>query len=141
MKACVVDASLVAAAFFQEPHAESARAVLAADRPLCAPDLISAEFGNVVWKRHRRREITEEEAAQLMADFLRLPLHITPTGELADVALQLAMRTGRTVYDCLYLALAVRTRSVLVTADKRLVNALAGTPLAKYLTGLDAQPR
>ena len=136
MKACVVDASLVAAAFFQEPHAASAREVLASDRPLYAPDLISAEFGNVIWKRYGRREITEEEAAQLMADFLRLPLQITPTGELADVALQLAMRTGRTVYDCLYLALAVRTNSVLVTADKRLVNALAGSPLAKHVTAI-----
>ena len=136
MKACVVDASLVAAAFFQEPHAESARAVLASDRPLYAPDLISAEFGSVVWKRYRRGEITGEEAAQLMADFLRLPLQITPTGELADVALQLALRTGRTVYDCLYLALAIRTHSVLVTADKRFVNALAGTPLAKHVSAV-----
>jgi predicted nucleic acid-binding protein len=126
----------VAAAFFQEPHAERAREVLASDRPLYAPDLISAEFGNVVWKRFTRREITEEEAAQLMADFLRLPLQVTPTGELADVALQLAVRTGRTVYDCVYLALAVRTNSVLVTADKRLVNALAGSPLAKHVAGI-----
>ena len=137
MKACVVDASLVAAAFFREPCAEAAQEVLTANRPLYAPDLISAEFGNVVWKRCRRGEITAEEAAGLMADFLRLPLEITPTAELADVALQLALRTGRTVYDCLYLALAVRTNGVLVTADKRLVNALAGSPLAKYVTGID----
>ena len=136
MKPCVIDASVVAAAFFQEPHATTAAAVLAADRPLYAPDLISAEFGNVIWKRYTRREITGEEAAQLMADFLRLPLAITPTGELADVALQLAMRTGRTVYDCVYLALAIRTHSVLVTADKRLVNALAGSPLAKHVTAV-----
>ncbi len=136
MKACVIDASVVAAAFFQEPHATSAQEVLASDRPLHAPDLISAEFANVVWKRYRRGEITDEEAAQLMADFLRLPLQITPTGELADVALQLALRTGRTVYDCLYLALAIRTNSVLLTVDKRLVNALADGPLAKHVAAL-----
>jgi predicted nucleic acid-binding protein len=32
------------------------------------------------------------------------------------------------------LALAVKTRSVLVSADKRLVNALARTPLAKNIS-------
>ena len=43
------------------------------------------------------------------------------------------MRTGRTVYDCLYLALAIRTKSVMHSSDKRLVNALASGPLKKHL--------
>ena len=136
MKPCVIDAGVVAAAFFQEPLFGPAQALLTSDRPLHAPGLIFAEVGNVVWKRYTRREISEEEASQLMADFLRLPLKITPTEELAEVALQLAVRTGRTVYDCVYLALAVRMNAVLVTADKRLVNALARTPLARHIEAL-----
>jgi predicted nucleic acid-binding protein len=39
----------------------------------------------------------------------------------------------RTVYDCLYLALAVKTKSVMITGDKRLVSALADGPLAKHV--------
>ena len=133
MNPCVVDASVVAIAFFQERYAAEAQALLASDRPLHAPDLISAEFANVVWKRRRRGEITKDEASQLMADFLRLPLVVTASGELADVALELAMHTGRTVYDCLYLALAVKTRCILVTGDRRLANALADGPLAAHV--------
>ena len=133
MKRCVVDASVVAAAFFQEEHAKAAQALLAAERDLLAPDLVYAEFTNVVWKRHRRGEIDDEEAAQLVADVLRLPLQITPAGELAGAALELALRTGRTVYDCLYLALAVKTRSRMICADLRLVNALAASPLEKHI--------
>jgi len=62
MKACVIDASVVAAALFQEAHAEAARALLVADCERHAPDLILAEVGNVIWKRHGRKEIDEAEA-------------------------------------------------------------------------------
>ena len=44
-----------------------------------------------------------------------------------------AVATGQTVYDCLYLALAVTTGSVLVTADRRLVHALTDGPLANRI--------
>jgi predicted nucleic acid-binding protein len=41
-------------------------------------------------------------------------------------AMAIALRRGCSVYDCLYLALADRIDGRLVTADRRLVNALAG---------------
>jgi predicted nucleic acid-binding protein len=133
MKACVVDASVVAAAFFQETDAKAAKALLASETELHAPDLIYAELANVIWKRHRRREIDEQEADQLLANILRLPLRITPCSQLASVALPLALKTGRTAYDCLYLALAVQIKSVMFSSDRRLVNALARGPLDKHI--------
>ena len=138
MKPCVVDASAVAAAFFQEAHAERARALLVSGRKMHAPDLLYAELAHVIWKRRRRGEIDQDEAGRLLGDFLRLPLDVTPCSDLAEPALQLALETGRTVYDCMYLALAVTTRTVLFTADKRLVNALADTPLAKHVAWIGA---
>jgi predicted nucleic acid-binding protein len=140
MKAIVLDASVVAAAFFQEDHADRAGELLVGKHALHAPDLIHAELANVIWKRHNRGEIDQEEAAQLLADFRCLPPRITPCGDLAEPALALALRTGRSVYDCLYLALAVQTRSVMVTADKRLAHALAGTPLARHVAWI-GEPR
>ena len=133
MKPCVLDASVVAAAFFQEEGADQARALLVSGREMHAPDLVYAELANVIWKRCGRGEIDQDEAGRLLGDFLRLPLEITPSGDLAEPALQLALGSGRTVYDCLYLALAVRTKTVLFSADKRLVNAMARTPLAKHV--------
>ena len=133
MRITVVDASVVAAAFFREPHHDAAKAILASDRTLRAPELLLAEVANVAWKRHTRGELAGMEAEALLADVMLLPIEYTPTAALVSLALPLALRTGRTVYDCLYLALAVRHRAVLVTGDQRLANALSGTPLAAHV--------
>ncbi len=139
MKVRVIDASVIATAFFQEQFAEAAAALLVADRPLQVPDLVISEVANVIWKRRRRNEIDDTEATQLLADFRTLPLLITSSNELIESAFELAVRTGRTVYECLYLALAVKTRSIMVSGDKRLVNALVGTPLEKHIVWIGDQ--
>ena len=129
----VVDASVVAGAFFPEKHADACRSLLASRRTLHAPDLVYAETANVLWKRRRRGEIDEQEASSLLTDILALPLRITPSGPLVEAALTLALRTDRTVYDCLYLALAVQEDAVMVTCDKGLANALSGGPLKEHV--------
>jgi predicted nucleic acid-binding protein len=136
MKRCVIDASLIAAAMFQEEFEEPASALLASNRIQVAPAIIFAEVCNVIWKRFRRKEISEVEAGKLLAGFLHLPLRITSSEKLIESALQIAMQYDRTAYDSLYIALAVKTDAVMVTADKRLVKALAGGPLEKYVRWL-----
>jgi predicted nucleic acid-binding protein len=134
----VVDASVVAAAFFPEPHRAAAKALLADGEELVAPDLLLAEVANVIWKRHGRGEIDAAEANDLLADVLRLPINYTPAAELIESALELAVALQRTVYDSLYLALAIRQGAVMVTGDERLVNALSSTPLAASIRGIGA---
>lgn len=136
MKPIVVDASLLGAAFFAEPHSERAASLLASKRPLLAPDLIVAEFANVVWKRIGRGEIDRREADQMLGDFTALPLRLTAGSELIAAAFEIAVAFRRTVYDALYLALAVEQSAVLVTADRRLVNAMASSPLAPHVAAL-----
>lgn len=133
MNSYVVDASIIAAAYFQEEHAVAAQAILSSGASLVAPDLIYAEVANVVWKRHGRGEIDAQEASALVADLIALPLEITPTLSLVTSALELALRTGRTVYDSLYLALAINHKSILITTDRKLVRSLERTPLAKHV--------
>jgi len=140
MKPVVLDASVVAAAFFPEKHSAAAQKLLVSGGDLCAPDLIYAELANVIWKRYRRREIDKSEAVELLADVLELPLDTTPSEQLADAALDLAMRTGRTVYDCLYVVLAGQLKAVLVSGDRRLVNAFAHGPLKDCVRWLGGAP-
>lgn len=136
MNAFVVDASVVGAAIFQEELCDAASSVLTSGGDLLAPDLIHVELANVIWKRHRRGQIDEEQAGHLVGDVLDLPLRITASVGLVDSALRLALRTGRTVYDCLYLALAVQTSTVMLTCDQRLVNALDGSPFESHVRWL-----
>jgi predicted nucleic acid-binding protein len=139
MKPLVVDASVIAAAFFSEKHTEAARRLLLSEDNLCAPDLVYAEVANVIWKRHGRKEIDGDEATGLLTDVLDLPLEITPSEQLIVPALELALRTGRTAYDCLYVALAVQMKTIVVSNDQRLVNALSRGPLKDHVAWLGAE--
>ncbi len=133
MTALVVDASIVAKWFFPEEHSSESRRLLSPRYTLLAPDLIWSEFGNIAWKRVRRGEMQSDEAAQCVADLIRLPLEVAPTQGVLAPALELAITTDRTVYDCMYLAMAIGRNCRLVTADERFVNALAPTPFAKQI--------
>ncbi|MFA6134337.1 MAG: type II toxin-antitoxin system VapC family toxin [Phycisphaerae bacterium] len=133
MKRAVIDASVVVKLFFEEEHSDAAEKCVRQAKELLAPDLIWAEITNVIWKRQRRGDISKEDAAEMAGQVLAMPVREHPTAALVVEALDLAMRLDRSVYDGLYLALAVKTGSVMLTADKRLVNALADTPLAKHV--------
>jgi predicted nucleic acid-binding protein len=133
MSTRVIDASIVAAAIFREPYGDVARNILAGRDVLLAPDLIYGELANVIWKRWGRDEIDQEQALSFLGDFLSLPVQICSSANLVDIALRLAIQSRPTVYDCLYLALAVKEKSTMLTADRRLVNALAAGPLADHI--------
>jgi hypothetical protein len=47
-------------------------------------------------------------------------------------ALPIAFNVGRSVYDCLYVAIAVQSETQFITADERLANALAARLPVKW---------
>jgi predicted nucleic acid-binding protein len=124
----VVDASVAAKWLLQESDSDRALALLAEWRDGhlegFAPDILAAEVANALWRRVMGGLIPVEAAEQLFARFYRLEFPLLPIGDLAGAALGLALRHSHPVYDCLYVALALETRSDLVTADTRLVRAL-----------------
>ncbi len=127
MTTFVVDASVMAKWFFPEVHSDACAKLISTHNQLLAPDLIWSEVGNVVWKRFHRGEITTEEATQLIADVLRMPLETVPSQSLLAQAVEIALATGITVYDAIYVALAVTRNCQMVTADEKLVNLLVRT--------------
>jgi predicted nucleic acid-binding protein len=129
----VVDAAVAVKWFIPEIHATEAACLLEPGHQLLAPDLLMPEVGNVLWKKVRRGELRTEEAHQVLRGLSFVPLEVHASSRLLPAALEIAVATGRTVYDSLYLALAEASRCRLVTADRRLVNALAHGSLSHRL--------
>jgi predicted nucleic acid-binding protein len=65
-----------------------------------------------------------------------LGIATVPSFDLLPQALLLAMSHDRTVYESLYVALAVQSKSEMITADERLANALAAKFPVKWLGAL-----
>lgn len=137
MSEVVIDASVAVKWFLPEPHAPAARRVFKGRRTLLAPDLIWAEVGNVLWKRVQRDEITREAAWRILQDFKRFPLQTSSAKTLLEPAWALAAQWRISVYDGLYLALAVSRNCKLVTADHSLIDAVKGAPLASAVVWIE----
>jgi predicted nucleic acid-binding protein len=128
METVVVDSSVAIKWFVVEPYSVEARYVLeeyrAGTLTLLAPDLVYAEVGNIVWKKHRFQGLAAEDAEEVLAAFRLVTFVVTSCAALLEEAYRLAVTHQRTVYDAMYLALSLREHCRWVTADERIVNAL-----------------
>ncbi len=139
MKRAVIDASVLVKLFFEEDHSLAVERCVQTVSELHAPDLIWSEATGVIWKRYRRGDIGRDDALEIATQMLALPLQISPSADLIPDALDFAMQFDRTVYDSLYVALAIKTNSVMLSGDQRLVNALSDTPLEKHIAWIGGE--
>jgi predicted nucleic acid-binding protein len=136
IKRYVIDASVAAKWYFQEELSDRADALLEQESEILAPGLLAVEIATLVWKRARRGEITEAVGDRIVAALREVPFQIRPTVELVTAALPLALHRGLTLHDAFYVALAVKSGSPLVTADRKLYDVLRGGPLAEHVMWL-----
>ncbi len=126
----VLDASvLLASLLVDEPNHASARELLW--RFAVAPDelelgsisLLSYELANALWQAVRRGRVAATEIATILEQYERfgIPLHGVPPASVVSVAGRLECASA---YDAAYLALAEREKAPLITADRRLHNAV-----------------
>jgi predicted nucleic acid-binding protein len=132
----VLDASVAAKWFLpaaEEPFSAEALQLLRlyskAQIGLLVPDLFFPEFTNIFWKAERFGRCSAAAADAAIHEILRGGFPTFPTSPLIQPAMQIARTFGRTVYDCIYVALAVETKANLVTADEKLANSLSGMPV------------
>jgi len=136
----VVDASVAAKLFLPastEPFAAEAVALFDAWQlgqvDLLVPDHFWAEVATVLWKATRQGRLTPHLAVVAIRQLREQNPPTTPCAGLVESALAIAIEHQRSVYDVLYVALAVRKAATLITADERLFNALAARFPVKWL--------
>lgn len=133
MKACIVDASVAAKWVLPskgEPLAAEATRLLhrfaEGEITFSVPDLFWPEIGNILWKSVRLGRISEQSAQDSIAWLRNLGIPASPSMPLIEEAVKIAVSFNRTVYDSLYVALALAFGCPVITADERLVNAAGG---------------
>lgn len=106
---------------------------LAGEVEFIVPDVFWAEVGNVLWKGARRQRWSRDDAEGVISDMRAREFATVSSLLLLPEALKIAFAYDRSVYDCLYAALAVESRTGLITADERLAHALAARFPVKWL--------
>jgi predicted nucleic acid-binding protein len=113
----VIDASVALKWVLDEPGRDAADALL--EEELIAPVLWLLEAANALWRRAQRGEVTTQEAGARLAELYNAPVTAIPIETDLLAAADLANELAHPVYDCLYLALAIREDTCVVTADGR----------------------
>jgi len=116
----VVDASVAAVWFGNEPDSRGAARLLETESILLAPDLMAVEATNAWWKSLRRREMTLVQVEQAVTHLMGLQIEWVAAATVLRPAARLAAELGHPIYDCIYLALAASHSAVLATSDERL---------------------
>jgi len=127
--AYVVDASVALKGYLGEAGSDEAKALffLAAngDISLRAPELLQLEVSNILAREVRRNKLQVSDARAASESFRLLPIEQFPDRECLDSAFELALAHQQTVYDCVYLALALRLGCPFITADARFHSGMA----------------
>jgi predicted nucleic acid-binding protein len=138
---CVIDANVALKLFFVQPQSDIADALFAqleasALARFYVPDFFYAECASAFVNYVRLAKYPARAAMQDMAELRALSLSVVPTTDLVMEALAIALHHRLNGYDACYVALAHQIQAPLITADEKLVKAMAGKyevePLANY---------
>ena len=133
----VVDTNVVAYLLIRGQHTPAARATLARDPEWAAPLLWRSEFRNVLALYRRRRELSLRQAVALQEGAEEL-LAGREYGVVSSEVLALADKSGRSAYDCEFIAVARRLSLKLVTSDRPLLASFPDDTLALDAFGSEA---
>ena len=136
----VLDAS-VAVKWFLSPNDEELTAEALAllrkfsqrEALFIIPDLFWAEVASAFWKAIRLGRFDKTSAQNAFSYLENCNLPVYSTALLLQNAFEIALAHDRSVYDSLYVALAVQSHAPLITADERLANSLAAHFPVKWL--------
>ncbi len=131
----VADASVIVKWFVEEEHSREARLLRDAYAEgvldIAVPTLLPYEVLNALKYSGGFGEEELKEVAKTLDEFQLTYYELT--GRLAELAVEIAMRKGVTVYDASYVALAKLLNTVIYTADTKLIQKIRDPGLVKHI--------
>ena len=122
----IIDASVILSALFPDESQSQAQAVLrdhiVGHISLMSPTLLQYELTNAVWQGVHRQRIQVAQAKEILTtvDALNISQHPVNWQPILNWASQF----DRSAYDASYMSLAHIKQTKLITADRRLFNAV-----------------
>lgn len=114
----VIDSSAIIKFFLKEPGWEKMKSHLVASTTV---DLALKELGNALWKKVRRKEMKLDDALEILTSF-PLAVNIADQREYLARGLEIAVEHDITMYDSLFIALALKNECELVTCDNEQIS-------------------
>lgn len=141
----VIDTCVAVKWYIPEPLSTEARRYMGTGIDRHAPDYLRIEGASVALKRTRRQpdnpdRLTTEQARMVIEALPLAPIQYQPSGPLVDLAFALAAQVGTSLYDGLFLALALQMKGRLVTADRKFYDKLAASPYAPLALWVEQEP-
>ena len=115
----VIDASILAKYILKEPNWRSVEKYLINAKSV---DHVVKEVSNAIWKAHFRGIIDRDDAIKKLNALLELigtNIILVNELEIIDKAMNISLEERIAIYDSLYIALAEKERTALVTSDEK----------------------
>ena len=130
-----IDASVAIKTIVEERFSDLARKLIAENDLILAPAHAYAEITEIIYRKHIAGDIDEKQALMAIERLPRI-LTLVPLDAIMADAFRIAKEIRHSVYDCLYVAAALKCGTTLVTADTKLVLKCRGTRLSETVREL-----
>jgi len=127
IKSIIVDSSVLFALFFPEKYSEWSEEVIKEYDELHVPELVLLETSNAAWKRimiFKQPSDIVLKNLRLLHKFISDVCIIHRDVDYLQRTIELSIKLGITIYDSLFLAIAEKYKTKVLTVDKKLVEIL-----------------
>ena len=129
----VIDVGVGLKWFLDEEQADKARSNLSRNVEYFIPRLFYLETSAVLAKKVRRRELDKNEATRIRQTLGAFPFDVTPNEFLEDQSFDLALLHQISMYDAVYIVLAIAIEGKMLTSDTRFAKAMEQVGLVEWI--------